>query len=68
MSDESLLQLIEEKQKALGSTGRVLVRASGTEALIRVMVEAADKTVSDEVALSLASYVEKLSKKIKNVN
>jgi len=68
MSDENLKQLIEAKQEALGDTGRVLVRASGTEALIRVMVEATDKTISDEVALSLVSFIEKLSEKIKIVN
>ena len=68
MSDENLKQLIEAKQKALGDTGRVLVRASGTEALIRVMVEATHQTISDEVAFSLADFIEKLSKKIKNVN
>ncbi len=68
MSDESLKKLIEEKQKALGSSGRILVRASGTEALIRVMVEASEKTVSDEVAQTLASFIEILSEKNKSVN
>lgn len=68
MSDESLAKLIEEKQKYLGSSGRVLVRASGTEALIRVMVEASEKAVSDEVARSLAEFIEMLSEKNKSVN
>lgn len=68
MSDESLMELIEEKQQFLGSSGRVLVRASGTEALIRVMVEASEKAISDEVAKTLAAYIEKLSEKNKSVN
>lgn len=42
---------IHEEEAALGSEGRVLVRASGTEPLVRVMVEA--KT--DEIALAVAA-------------
>jgi phosphoglucosamine mutase len=36
---EPLQQAIKEAEEAMGNTGRVLVRASGTEPLIRVMVE-----------------------------
>lgn len=36
----AMLKAVQEVQKALGSDGRVLVRESGTEPLIRVMVEA----------------------------
>ena len=65
MSDESLIKMIEAERKALGNTGRILIRPSGTEALIRVMVEAADKNTSDEVALRLSSHIENLSKNMK---
>jgi len=41
----------------LGSTGRVLLRASGTEPLVRVMVEAADESKADLVAHTLADVV-----------
>lgn len=37
---EPLQQAISRAEVAMGSAGRVLVRASGTEPLIRVMVEA----------------------------
>jgi phosphoglucosamine mutase len=49
--------LVAEKAKVeqeLGSDGRVLIRASGTEPVLRVMVEARDKTVARGFAERLA--------------
>lgn len=40
MNDEEIKAIIEEVEAEMGDNGRVLVRASGTEPLIRVMVEA----------------------------
>ncbi|MDX6292862.1 MAG: phosphoglucosamine mutase [Kribbellaceae bacterium] len=42
----------------LGGTGRVLLRPSGTEPLVRVMVEAESSDTADEVAHDLAKIVE----------
>ena len=42
-------------ETALGDDGRILVRASGTEALVRVMVEAQDDATALQVAGDLAS-------------
>jgi len=39
-SDEEMVAAVEQEQDALAGRGRVLVRASGTEPLLRVMVEA----------------------------
>ncbi len=48
-------QLMVEKE--LGDEGRVLIRASGTEPLIRVMVEAKDKEVTQQSAEKLANIL-----------
>jgi phosphoglucosamine mutase len=48
---------VRAAEKRLGESGRVLVRASGTEPLVRVMVEAADDSVASEVAESIAEVV-----------
>lgn len=49
---------IAEAEAALGDEGRVLVRASGTEPLVRVMVEAASADGAQSAAASLAKVVE----------
>lgn len=49
------LQIAEER---LGRDGRVVVRPSGTQPMIRVMVEARDETARDEVAASIVSAME----------
>ncbi|MDR2035533.1 MAG: phosphoglucosamine mutase [Coriobacteriales bacterium] len=53
----SAVQEAETTLQASGG-GRVLLRASGTEPLVRVMVEAAEKEIADRIALSLVSVVE----------
>jgi phosphoglucosamine mutase len=50
----SAVKVAEER---LGDSGRVLLRASGTEALVRVMVEAASDSLAQEVAQQLADTV-----------
>jgi phosphoglucosamine mutase len=46
-------------QALLGERGRVLVRASGTEPLVRVMVEAEDEATAHRIADELAERVER---------
>jgi len=55
----ALRSAMEDAEAQLGDTGRILVRASGTEKLVRVMVEAADAAQAQGLAEELAAVVEK---------
>ena len=52
-----LAAAVTEAERELGATGRVLLRSSGTEPLVRVMVEAADIEQAQSVAGRLADVV-----------
>ena len=51
-------QLVKRAEDELGGNGRILVRTSGTEPLIRVMVEGEDETQVKDLARQLASNIE----------
>ena len=57
MASAELAAAVKREEEALGETGRVLVRPSGTEALIRVMVEAKSTNTAQEVADRLADFI-----------
>jgi phosphoglucosamine mutase len=56
-SSVKIKEAILESEKELAGAGRVLVRASGTESLVRVMVEANDLKLTQKIADSLAQLV-----------
>jgi len=55
--DEVVASAVTEAESRLGDTGRVLLRPSGTEPMVRVMVEAADQQTAESVANDLADVV-----------
>jgi phosphoglucosamine mutase len=52
-------EAVDRESQALAGSGRVLVRASGTEPLVRVMVEAPERAQCAEIAGRLAATVER---------
>lgn len=54
---DEVWKAVNEAIEQLGSDGRVLVRASGTEPIVRVMVEAADDRTASETAGRIAEVV-----------
>ncbi|MEP1229898.1 MAG: phosphoglucosamine mutase, partial [Litorimonas sp.] len=61
MKHPELLSAIEDAQADFGTAGRVLVRASGTEPLIRVMAEGDDAGKVDKITDDLVSLIVKLA-------
>jgi phosphoglucosamine mutase len=57
-SSTAIADAVKAAETELGSNGRVLLRASGTEPLVRVMVEAQSDAVAQGVATKLAQVVE----------
>jgi len=54
---EGIQRAVAEAEKRLGTEGRILLRPSGTEPLVRVMVEHANETVCHEVCEEVAEVV-----------
>ena len=49
---------IEAGKEALGNDGRILVRASGTESLIRVMAEGRSQEQLEDIVTDIASIID----------
>ena len=57
--NEEIKKAIEELEKEFSGNGRVLIRPSGTEPLVRVMIEGKDEKVIEEKARKIANLIEK---------
>ena len=58
LASEAIQLAVRAAEAELGESGRVLLRPSGTEPLIRVMVEASSDSVASAIATSLAEIVQ----------
>lgn len=57
ISDPVITQAVHQAEKVMGNKGRVLLRPSGTEALVRVMVEGDDPVMVEEQVNAVAEVV-----------
>ena len=56
-NDPDVQAAVETVAKALGDTGRILVRESGTEPVIRVMVEAGTEEICEKYVAQVISVI-----------
>lgn len=61
MTDKNVIAAIEDARVELGNLGRVLVRASGTEPVIRVMAEGDDLSKVDRVTDDIVNVIRNLA-------
>lgn len=61
LTDEKVKKAIAEAEKTLGDKGRVLLRNSGTEPFVRVMVEGEDGQLVNQLATKIANVIVKES-------
>lgn len=61
LSDYNFNKFIEECEDNLGLKGRLVVRASGTENVIRVMVECLDKELAETILEAITSFINQLN-------
>ena len=59
LNNETIKQVIDDVEMEMAGNGRVLVRASGTEPLVRVMVEAETKSLADNYTERIAEVVKR---------
>ena len=59
--DPAVAAAVAAAEVRLGDAGRILVRPSGTESLVRVMVEAEDRETTETVAQSVAAVIQMAS-------
>ncbi len=56
--DKDIQKMIETIKQEVSDEGRVMVRASGTEPLIRIMIEGKDKSKIEKNAKELSNFIE----------
>ena len=61
LESKDITNLVSDAEADIGSTGRVLIRHSGTEPLVRVMVEGESLSDVETAAKALAEHIQALA-------
>tara|TARA_E500000331_G_scaffold76087_1_gene71414 strand:- start:452 stop:1111 length:660 start_codon:yes stop_codon:yes gene_type:complete len=61
IGDDLVVRAVEAGEARLGNSGRILMRKSGTESLIRVMAEGEDATLVQSVVTDIVTAIEQVS-------
>ena len=64
MNNEELAKEILKYNLELEGKGRLMIRASGTEPKIRIMVESKDKALNDSIANSMVSLIKNINEEV----
>jgi len=59
LEDSDVLRAIQQGESSLGEEGRLLIRKSGTEPLIRIMAEGSDEALIDRVVDNIVTTIER---------
>jgi phosphoglucosamine mutase len=62
LEDEAVVAAVAEGEARLKGVGRILIRKSGTEPLIRVMAEGEDEALVDSVVADICAAVESVAR------
>ena len=64
LDDKNVQKTVTASQRRLGTDGRVVVRASGTESMIRIMVECEDARLVEQITLDISEAVKVATQKV----
>ena len=59
LNDPAVKKIIKEQELLLDNNGRIIVRKSGTEPIIRVMVESKEEAMINNICEKIVSSIEK---------